>query len=106
MPSGEDLIPEEIQVILDHLYPLPAVLLSARYDVIAHSQAYAAVDPQRRHRRPGYAHDDHGCSYVAGARVQVRTPADEVVWSTLLAMTDAEREQPWLDHQNYATAGR
>ncbi|MRH89292.1 helix-turn-helix domain-containing protein [Nocardia sp. SYP-A9097] len=36
---------EELQVILDHLYPLPGVVLSARYDVLAHNSAYAALFP-------------------------------------------------------------
>ncbi|MGY2058746.1 helix-turn-helix domain-containing protein [Nocardia gipuzkoensis] len=30
-------LPEELQVILDHLEPLPGVVLSARYDVLAHT---------------------------------------------------------------------
>ncbi|BCK57833.1 helix-turn-helix transcriptional regulator [Nocardia wallacei] len=42
---AEEGVPEELQVILDHLYPLPAVLLSARYDVLAHNEAYAALCP-------------------------------------------------------------
>ncbi|MBB5918896.1 transcriptional regulator with XRE-family HTH domain [Nocardia transvalensis] len=42
---AEEAIPEELQVILDHLHPLPAVLLSARYDVLAHNDAYAALCP-------------------------------------------------------------
>ncbi|MCM6778900.1 helix-turn-helix transcriptional regulator [Nocardia sp. CDC159] len=41
----EETIPEELQGILDHLYPLPAALLSARYDVLAHNAAYAALTP-------------------------------------------------------------
>ncbi|WP_233434383.1 helix-turn-helix transcriptional regulator [Nocardia yamanashiensis] len=44
-PQHEDPISEEIQVILDHLNPLPAALLSARYDVLAHNSAYEALCP-------------------------------------------------------------
>ncbi|MFQ6395328.1 helix-turn-helix transcriptional regulator [Nocardia sp. KC 131] len=38
-------LPEELQVILDHLAPLPGVVLSARYDVLAHNEAYEALCP-------------------------------------------------------------
>ncbi len=42
--SGSAL-PEEVQVILDHLEPLPGVVLSARYDVLAHNKPYEALCP-------------------------------------------------------------
>ncbi|MFF0493669.1 helix-turn-helix transcriptional regulator [Nocardia sp. NPDC004068] len=42
---AEDVIPEELQEILDQLDPLPAALLSARYDVLAHNAAYEALTP-------------------------------------------------------------
>ncbi|WP_067828635.1 helix-turn-helix transcriptional regulator [Nocardia inohanensis] len=45
IPLHEDPVPEEVQVILDHLHPLPAALLSARYDVLAHNAAYEALCP-------------------------------------------------------------
>ncbi|WP_040778330.1 helix-turn-helix transcriptional regulator [Nocardia pneumoniae] len=38
-------LPEELQVILDHLEPLPGVVLSARYDVLAHNKSYEALCP-------------------------------------------------------------
>ncbi|MFQ6331238.1 hypothetical protein ACLMAL_34590 [Nocardia sp. CWNU-33] len=38
-------LPEELQVILDHLDPLPGVVLSARYDVLAHNEPYEALRP-------------------------------------------------------------
>jgi transcriptional regulator with XRE-family HTH domain len=38
-------LPPELQIILDQLHPLPAVLLSARYDVLTHNDAYAALCP-------------------------------------------------------------
>ncbi|WP_406239628.1 helix-turn-helix transcriptional regulator [Nocardia sp. NBC_01009] len=38
-------LPEELQVILDHVEPLPGVVLSARYDVLAHNEAYEALCP-------------------------------------------------------------
>jgi len=38
-------LPEELQVILDHLQPLPAVVLSTRYDVLAHNISYEALCP-------------------------------------------------------------
>ncbi|MFB8007763.1 helix-turn-helix transcriptional regulator [Nocardia sp. NPDC056000] len=44
-PQFDEPVPEEVQVILDHLTPLPAVLLSARYDVLAYNSAYAALCP-------------------------------------------------------------
>ncbi|WP_405132887.1 helix-turn-helix transcriptional regulator [Nocardia sp. NBC_01388] len=44
-PHADGPVPDELQVILDHVDPLPAVLLSARYDVIAHNAAYAALCP-------------------------------------------------------------
>lgn len=42
---ANDPLPEEIQVILDHLAPLPAAVLSSRYDVLAHNEPYAALCP-------------------------------------------------------------
>jgi transcriptional regulator with XRE-family HTH domain len=47
VPSAhpEEPIPEELQVILDHLLPLPGVLLTARYDVLAHNEGFAALCP-------------------------------------------------------------
>ncbi|MQY26359.1 hypothetical protein NRB56_19240 [Nocardia sp. RB56] len=47
VPSAhsEEPIPEELQVILDHLMPLPGVLLSSRYDVLAHNEGFAALCP-------------------------------------------------------------
>ncbi|MTE17086.1 helix-turn-helix transcriptional regulator [Nocardia aurantiaca] len=44
-PIVEELVPEEVQIILDHMHPLPAALLSAKYDVLAHNVAYAAMYP-------------------------------------------------------------
>ncbi|MEV6065163.1 helix-turn-helix transcriptional regulator [Nocardia sp. NPDC052001] len=44
-PQFDEPVPEEIQVILDHLTPLPAVLLSGKYDVLAYNSAYAALCP-------------------------------------------------------------
>ncbi|WP_433671578.1 helix-turn-helix transcriptional regulator [Nocardia sp. CA-136227] len=41
----EEPVPEEVQTILDHLYPLPATLFSSKYDVLAHNAAYAAMFP-------------------------------------------------------------
>ncbi|MBF6130645.1 helix-turn-helix transcriptional regulator [Nocardia brasiliensis] len=38
-------LPEEMQTILDHLVPLPAALLSARYDMLAYNAAYEALCP-------------------------------------------------------------
>ncbi|MFI7009446.1 helix-turn-helix transcriptional regulator [Streptomyces sp. NPDC050145] len=37
--------PPEHQAILDALTPLPATLVTARYDVLAYNEAYAALDP-------------------------------------------------------------
>nr|WP_223184667.1 helix-turn-helix transcriptional regulator [Streptomyces sp. CBMA152] len=37
--------PPEIQTILDALTPFPASVVSARYDVLAFNDAYAALDP-------------------------------------------------------------
>ncbi|MGV9816985.1 helix-turn-helix transcriptional regulator [Nocardia xishanensis] len=47
VPSGHSgsALPEELQVILDHLEPLPGVVLSARYDVLAHNKPYEALCP-------------------------------------------------------------
>ncbi|MET7772213.1 helix-turn-helix transcriptional regulator [Nocardia sp. NPDC005366] len=39
------VLPEELQVILDHLEPLPGVVLSSRYDVLAHNSSYEALCP-------------------------------------------------------------
>ncbi|MBF6302917.1 helix-turn-helix domain-containing protein [Nocardia amamiensis] len=39
------VLPGELQVILDHLEPLPGVVLSARYDVLAHNRSYEALCP-------------------------------------------------------------
>ncbi|WP_245717609.1 helix-turn-helix domain-containing protein, partial [Nocardia jejuensis] len=36
-------VPEELQVILDHLDPLPGVLVNSRYDILAHNDPYAAL---------------------------------------------------------------
>lgn len=38
-------LPNELQIIIDQLHPLPAVLLSPRYDILAHNEAYAALCP-------------------------------------------------------------
>ncbi|WP_433526784.1 hypothetical protein ACQPZ2_19190 [Nocardia pseudovaccinii] len=38
-------LPEELQVILDHLEPLPGVVLSPRYDVLAHNKSYEVLCP-------------------------------------------------------------
>ncbi len=38
-------LPEQTQIILDALAPLPASVISARYDVLAWNPAYAAVFP-------------------------------------------------------------
>ncbi len=43
--SSGSVLPEELQVILDHLQPLPGVVLSARYDVLAHNSSYEALCP-------------------------------------------------------------
>jgi transcriptional regulator with XRE-family HTH domain len=43
--SSGSALPEELQVILDHLEPLPGVVLSARYDVLAHNSSYEALCP-------------------------------------------------------------
>ncbi|MFJ9851812.1 helix-turn-helix transcriptional regulator [Streptomyces sp. NPDC101150] len=39
-------LPPEAQTILDSLTPLPASMVSARYDVLAFNDAYAALDPR------------------------------------------------------------
>ncbi|MFI5778826.1 helix-turn-helix transcriptional regulator [Nocardia sp. NPDC051570] len=187
VPSGyaEESIPEELQGILDHLHPLPAALLSARYDVLAYNAAYAALTPgfvegdrnvlRRVFLRPdccnpcpaqpdhlshmvgflrsAYARNLHDPEWsrfvedlcarsprfaalwarndvasplgryrmirnlaagdvevvltsmslptIAGAWVQIFTPADDSAWAklrALLAMTVAERERPWQEH--------
>ncbi|MFJ4650931.1 helix-turn-helix transcriptional regulator [Nocardia sp. NPDC088792] len=181
----EQRVPEELQVILDHLHPLPAALLSAKYDVLAHNEAYAAMCPgfvsgeknvirkvfispeccnpyrsQIEHlaRMVGYLRAAYArylqdpewtgfiedlCAEsalfaqlwerndvalpsvrtrcirhlavgelemvmtsmtvpaIAGAWVQIWTPADETGWTrlrALLAMSEDERRRPWLEH--------
>ncbi|MFC9999717.1 helix-turn-helix transcriptional regulator [Nocardia sp. NPDC127526] len=51
-PSADGPVPPELQVILDHLQPLPAALLNARYDLMAYNASYAALYPGfvRAHR--------------------------------------------------------
>ncbi|MEU6586347.1 helix-turn-helix transcriptional regulator [Nocardia sp. NPDC046763] len=44
-PIAEELVPEEVQIILDHMHPLPAALFSAKYDVLACNTAYATMYP-------------------------------------------------------------
>ncbi|MET8424435.1 helix-turn-helix transcriptional regulator [Nocardia sp. NPDC004860] len=44
-PITEELVPEEVQIILDHMHPLPAALFSAKYDVLACNTAYATMYP-------------------------------------------------------------
>ncbi|MFI6044896.1 helix-turn-helix transcriptional regulator [Nocardia sp. NPDC051321] len=44
-PHANSALPEEMQTILDHLTPLPAAVLSARYDVLAFNDSYAALCP-------------------------------------------------------------
>ncbi|WP_405163816.1 helix-turn-helix transcriptional regulator [Nocardia sp. NBC_01499] len=44
-PHSNSALPEEMQTILDHLSPLPAAVLSARYDVLAFNDSYAALCP-------------------------------------------------------------
>lgn len=183
--QGEQGIPDELQVILDHLDPLPAVVLSARYDVLAHNAAYAALcpgflrgernvvrrvfltpaccnayadQPEHLARMVGYLRTAYGKNLhdptwtafieemvsaspvfatmwarndvalpatrtkqirnvvtgdiemfmtsmnlpsITGSWMQVLTPADEharTVLRDLLAMTEEEREAPWLEH--------
>ncbi|MGS2810972.1 helix-turn-helix transcriptional regulator [Nocardia sp. MW-W600-9] len=43
--TGESAMPPGLPVILDQLSPLPAALLSAKYDVLAHNAAYRALCP-------------------------------------------------------------
>ncbi|MCX4539197.1 helix-turn-helix transcriptional regulator [Streptomyces sp. NBC_01565] len=43
--SGRQPQPPERQTILDALTPLPASIVSARYDLLAFNDAYAALDP-------------------------------------------------------------
>lgn len=180
-------IHEEIQTILDHLNPLPAILMSAKYDVLANNSTYSVMYPtfmtgSRNVLRkaflgaecctpyPSYSHPDHlarmvgylrsayarnlgdpewvrfiddlvqqsphfaelwarndvalplgrtriirnlaigdlemymtsmSLPSIAGAWVQIWTPADPDAWDKLhrlLAMTEEERRQPWADH--------
>ncbi|PSR68565.1 transcriptional regulator [Nocardia sp. MDA0666] len=42
---AEAAMPDDVQVILDQLGPLPSALVSARFDVLAHNDAYAALCP-------------------------------------------------------------
>ncbi|WP_069160815.1 helix-turn-helix transcriptional regulator [Nocardia altamirensis] len=44
-PHANSALPEELQVILDHLEPLPAAVLSARYDVLAYNVPYQSLCP-------------------------------------------------------------
>ncbi|MGW6422312.1 helix-turn-helix transcriptional regulator [Nocardia sp. NPDC055053] len=48
VPSSvmQSALPPGLPVILDQLSPLPAVLLSAKYDVLAHNDAYRALFPR------------------------------------------------------------
>jgi transcriptional regulator with XRE-family HTH domain len=43
--ADEGPLPEELQIILDQLDPLPSALISARYDVLAYNRPYAALCP-------------------------------------------------------------
>ncbi|MGW0249231.1 helix-turn-helix transcriptional regulator [Nocardia goodfellowii] len=189
-PHTETGLPEELQVILNHLEPLPAVLLSARYDLLAYNDSYESLcpihavgdvmadvniakrvfltpqccnayhhswDDLRRmvaYLRGAYAKNLADPSWqefiselctaspdfaklwarndvavpisrvksvrnlavgdldmfvtsmslpaVPGAWVQIYTPTDEDAWTklrTLLAMSEQERAEPWLDHR-------
>ncbi|WP_406230025.1 hypothetical protein [Nocardia sp. NBC_01009] len=55
-------LPEGLQVILDHLEPMPGVVLSPRYDVLAHNTPYEALSPgflamtQEERQRPWAEH--------------------------------------------------
>ncbi|MFE3445141.1 helix-turn-helix transcriptional regulator [Nocardia sp. NPDC059180] len=42
---GDTRLPEALSVILDQLDPLPAALLNARFDVLAHNNSYRVVCP-------------------------------------------------------------
>ncbi|WP_328601421.1 helix-turn-helix transcriptional regulator [Nocardia terrae] len=44
-PMFEEPVHEEVQIILDHMHPLPAALFNAKYDVLAHNAAYSALYP-------------------------------------------------------------
>jgi transcriptional regulator with XRE-family HTH domain len=44
-PHEDNALPPELQTILDHLAPLPATVLSAKYDVIATNEPYRALFP-------------------------------------------------------------
>ncbi|MEV0248456.1 helix-turn-helix transcriptional regulator [Nocardia sp. NPDC050712] len=189
-PHTETGLPEELQVILDHLHPLPAVLLSARYDLLAYNDSYESLCPIRAvgdvmadvniakrvfltpkccnayhhswddlrrmvaYLRGAYAKNLADPSWqefiselctkstdfaklwarndvavpisrvksvrnlavgdldmfvtsmslpsVPGAWVQIYTPVDEDAWTklrTLLAMSEQDRGEPWLDHR-------
>lgn len=184
-PQVEEAVPVELQGILDQLDPLPAVLLSARYDVLAHNSAYAALCPtfvrgdknlirtvfctpdccnpnagdvEQLARMVGFLRIAYGRNLhdplwtefiddvaarspvfaemwarndvahpltrtkmirnlaagelemvvtsmslptIAGSWVQIKTPANAGSWAMLrelLAMSEQERRQPWLDH--------
>ncbi|PXX70759.1 helix-turn-helix protein [Nocardia tenerifensis] len=192
-PHSNTALPEEMQTILDHLSPLPAAVLSARYDVLAFNDSYEALcpgflvgernvarrvfltpqccntyksswDDLRRmvaYLRGAYAKNLDDPSWqefiqemctasaefatlwarndvavpsnrikqirnlaigelemfvtsmslpaVAGAWVQIYTPADETQWSQLrklLAMPTEEQHEPWVEHRRlYHAAG-
>ncbi|WP_431957889.1 helix-turn-helix transcriptional regulator [Nocardia lijiangensis] len=195
-PHGGSALPEELQVILDHLEPLPGAVLHARYDVLAYNQAYAALcpgfvtgernlvkrvfltpdccntyhhNPEDMRRMVGYLRGAYVKSLgdpewedfiaemcersrefamlwarndvaVPGSRtkhirnlavgdlemyltsmslptmpnawMQVYTPTDEAAWAKLrelLAMTEEERQRPWIEHREtvhaHAAAG-
>ncbi|WP_107656558.1 helix-turn-helix transcriptional regulator [Nocardia suismassiliense] len=44
-PHTNTALPAEMQTILDHLTPLPAAVLSAKYDLLAFNESYAALCP-------------------------------------------------------------
>jgi transcriptional regulator with XRE-family HTH domain len=43
--SVHDILPAEVQTILDNLAPIPAVVYNGRYDVLAFNSSYAALFP-------------------------------------------------------------
>jgi transcriptional regulator with XRE-family HTH domain len=45
-PAGDDVLPTEIQAILDRLAPLPGCVLNARYDLLAWNEPYQALFPK------------------------------------------------------------
>ncbi|MEC3957071.1 helix-turn-helix transcriptional regulator [Nocardia sp. CDC153] len=190
-PVVEEPVPEEVQIILDHMHPLPAALFSAKYDVIANNAAYTVMypmfmsgsrnvlrkvfladecctpypshsEPEHLARMVGYLRaayarnigDPEWVAFIdemvalsprfaelwarndvavplgrtrvirnlavgelvmymtsmsmpsiAGAWMQVWTPADPDAWDklhALLAMTDDQRRRPWADHVEQA----